>query len=112
LDLGCRVDRDEGGNSFVHVEKGTALASCGIETLVGALRFRLADVVENCGIVREPRELRDVGKAFTGVAENPLGGEGGGRCLSECGSKGGRDQEGQSEEQNGWAKVLQQLESP
>jgi hypothetical protein len=112
LNFGGRIDGDKRRKGFVHVENGTAFAGCGIETLVSALCFRLANVVENCGIVREPRELRDFGESFTRLTEYPLGGEAAGRCLSERGRKGDRDQEGQSEEQNSWAKVLQQLKSP
>jgi hypothetical protein len=38
------------------------VAGCGIET-PWALCFRLANVVKELGIVREPRELRDFGES-------------------------------------------------
>ncbi len=64
LNLRGRVDGDERGNGLVHVEDGVALASCRIKALIGALGFRLANVVEDCGVVCEPGELRQFGEAF------------------------------------------------
>src|SRR5271167_1171268 len=112
LDLGGSVDGDERSNGFGHVEDRAALEGCGIEALIGALRFRLANIVVNCGVVREPCEMGEFRKAFTRVTENPIGTEGRGRWLSECRRNRRQRKENQSWEENCWARVLEQHVSP
>src|SRR5208337_758700 len=72
LDFRGRVQGREGSDRFEHVESRVTCVSDGIEPLKCALRFGLAAVVKNGGIVGQPLELWDFRHTGAFFAKDPF----------------------------------------